>query len=232
MTSPAPLKGSQLRTYNRIFQHPVSHNLGWHDVLGMFRQLGEVADEPNGNIKVTRNGRFIILRPHRTKDVAETEEVMVLRHFLEDSETLAPGADGAETHWLVVIDHHEARLFRSDMHGSVPQQILPHEPDHYFRHAHHSRDFSRGEEKPDPNSFFGPLAHALLSAGRILVFGTGTGMSSEMDQFIGWLREHQPEVAKRIIGSLVIDENHLTEGQLLEKARDFYANAQPAPSAA
>jgi hypothetical protein len=230
MKSPEPLAGSQLRTYERIFQHPVSHNLGWHDVLGMFRQLGGVDTESNGNTKVTRNGHVLILRPPRTKDVAETEEVMVLRHFLEGSEAMAPGESGAETHWLVVIDHHEARLFRSEMRGSVPQQILPHEPDHYFRHAHHSRDFSKGEEKPDPNSFFEPLAHALLSAGQILVFGTGTGMSSEMDQFIGWLKQHHPELSKRVIGTLVVDEHHLTVGQLLEKARDFYSKTQLTPA--
>ena len=230
MKPPAPLNGSQLRTYQRIFQHPVSHNLGWHDVLGMFRQLGEVEEEPNGNIKITRNGQFIILRPNRTKDVDETDEVMVLRHFLEKTEAKAPGGDEALSHWLVVIDHHEARLFRSEMSGSLPQQILPHEPDHFFRHAHNSKDFSRGQEKPDPNSYFEPLAHALLSAGKILIFGTGTGTSSEMYQFNGWLREHHPELAKRVIGSLVVDEHHLTTGQLLGKAREFYANLQLTPA--
>jgi hypothetical protein len=49
-------------------------------------------------------------------------------------------------------------------------------------------------------------------------------MSSEMDQFIAWLKTHHPEVAKRIIGSQVVDEHHLTTGQLLAKAREFYAS--------
>ena len=226
MTSPAPLNGSQLRTYERIFQHPVSHNLGWHDVIGMFRQLGEVEVEANGNTKVTRNGQFMILHPQRTKDVAETEEVMALRHFLEMTETKAPEAAGEKAHWLVVIDHHEARLFRTEMSGAVPQQILPHKPADYFRHAHNSRDFSRGQEKPDPNSFFEPLARALVAAGQILIFGSGTGTSSEMDQFVAWLKQHHPELSARVIGSLVVDEHHLTEGQLLEKARDFYSKAK------
>jgi hypothetical protein len=31
-------------------------------------------------------------------------------------------------------------------------------------------------------------------------------------------------VAKRVVGSVVLDETHLTEDQLLAKARDFYAN--------
>jgi hypothetical protein len=161
--------------------------------------------------------------------VAEADEVMILRHFLQGSETRTPEAGEAEMDWLVVIDHHEARLFRSEMRGSVPQQILPHEPGRYFRHAPHSRDFTRGEERPDPNTFFGPLAHALLPAGRILIFGTGTGMASEMKQFVDWLAQHQPELSKRVIGSLAVDENHLSDGQLLEKAREFYASA-PLPA--
>jgi hypothetical protein len=44
-----------------------------------------------------------------------------------------------------------------------------------------------------------------------------------MDQFTAWLNRHRPELAKRIVGSVAIDEHHLTEGQLLAKARDFFA---------
>jgi hypothetical protein len=223
MNTRASLTGSQLRTYDRIFQHPVSHNLGWHDVVGLFRQLGTVEEEANGNLKVTCKGQVLFLRPHRTKDVSDTEELMELRHFLERTQT--PVANTEETHMLLVIDHHEARLFRSELHGAIPQQILPHEPDEYFRHTHNSRDFLRGQEKPDPNSFFEPVARAIQAASRILIFGTGTGMSSEMDQFVGWLKQHHPELSKRVIGSIVIDEHHLTAGQLLQKAREFYTNA-------
>ena len=223
MITPPPFPGSHLRAYKAIFQHPVSHNLRWHDVHALFRHLGHVQEEPNGNLKVTRNGQTLVLHPPRTKDVADTDELMALRHFLERSETSAE-TDKKETHWLLVIDHHEARIYRSEMHGAIPQQILPHAPEDYFRHAHNSKDFSRGKEKPDPNSFFEPVAQALQAAGQILIFGTGTGTSSEMDQFVAWLKLHHPELAKRIIGSLVVDEHHLTEGQLLAKAREFYAN--------
>jgi hypothetical protein len=229
MNSTAALTGSHLRTYNAIFQHPVSHNLGWHDVHALFRQLGQVEVEPNGNLKVTRNGQNLVLHPPRTKDVAETDELMALRHFLERSEPAPSGAKEAEAHWLLVIDHHEARLFRVEMAGGSLQQILPHEPEDYFRHAHNSKDFSRGQEKPDPNSFFEPVARALHASGRILLFGTGTGTSSEMDQFSAWLKLHHPEVAGRIIGSVIVDEHHLTEGQLLAKAREFYAHAPRTP---
>ena len=230
MNSTASLSGSHLRAYQAIFQHPVSHNLGWHDVHALLRQLGQVDEEPNGNLKVTRNGHILILPPPRTKDVAETEELMALRHFLERSETAPPEPKVEEKQWLVVIDHHEARIFRSAAPGAVPQLVRPHVPEDYFRHAHNSMGFSRGQEKPDPNSFFEPVAAMLNGAGKILIFGTGTGMSSEMDQFIAWLNVHHPIVAKRIIGSLVIDEHHLTEGQLLAKAREFFANERKAGS--
>ncbi len=216
------LSGSQLRTYERIFQHPMSHNLGWHDVYGMFSQLGTVETEPNGNTKVTRNGQFITLPPHRTKDVSEDHEVMVLRHFLEQTEIPEFKAPELEGHWLVVIDHHEARLFNSGVPGSEAAKMLTNEP-HYFRHAAHSREFAEGEEKPDPNTFFTPLANALKGARKVLVFGNGTGMSSEMDQFVGWLKKHRPELSRRVVGSVVVNENHLSDGQLLEKARVFFA---------
>ena len=227
MNSTSLLTGSHLRTYNTIFQHPISHNLKWHDVHALFGQLGKVEEEANGNMKVTRNGQTLVLHPHRAKDVSETDEVMVLRHFIEQSETMPQQeSQEMETHWLVVIDHHEARLFRSEMHGAIPQQILPHKPEDYFRHAHNSKDFSRGQEKPDPNSYFEPVARALSAGGKFLIFGTGTGMSSEMDQFISWLKVHHHELSKQMIGSQVVDEYHLTEDQLLAKAREFYANTR------
>jgi hypothetical protein len=195
-------------------------------VHSLFRQLGEVNEEANGNLKVTRNGQTLVLHPPRTKDVSAKDEVMSLRHFLEKSEALPPETTDPEAHWLLVIDHHEARIFRSTLRGAIPEQILPHEPDDFFRHAKNSESFSRGKEKPDPNSFFEPVVKALQAAGQILIFGSGTGTSSEMEQFVAWTRAHHPGVAQRIIGSLHVDESHLTQDQLLAKAREFYADAQ------
>jgi hypothetical protein len=228
MNSTAPLTGSHLRTYNTIFQHPVSHNLSWLDVHALFRHIGRVEIEPNGNLKVTRSGQTLVLHAPRTKDVAATDELMALRHFLERSEPTPLAVIKADPHWLVVIDHHEARIYRSFEPGAVPQQIRPHVPEDYFRHAHNSKDFSRGQEKPEPNSFFEPVAGVLNGAGKILVFGSGTGTSSEMEQFAAWLQESRPELAKRVVGTVVVDEHHVTEAQLLAKARDFFSNSQKA----
>jgi hypothetical protein len=226
-TNPEPIAtpaitGSHLRTYETIFQHPISHNLEWHAVHALLGKIGHINEEPNGNFKVTRNGHSMVLHPHRSKNVADVEELMALRHFIERSASIPPQTGSDEGHWLLVIDHHQARVFRSEMHGAIPQRILPHDPKEYFRHAPDSKEVSNGKEKPDPNSFFEPVAKALQGASQLLIFGTGTGMSSEMDQFIEWVKVHHPDLAGKIIGSLAVDEHHLTENQLLAKAREFY----------
>ncbi len=87
MKTTTPLTGSHQRTFDRIFQHPISHNLEWRDVHALLGEIGEVAKEHNGSLKVTRNGQTLVLHPTSKKDVTEMDEVMALRHFLERSET-------------------------------------------------------------------------------------------------------------------------------------------------
>jgi len=222
-----PLTGSHLRAYEKIFQHPISHGLTWRDLRALLEHIAEVVEQPNGNLKVTHHGQVLVIHPPRAKELEDTE-IIALRHFLERSAKAAPLASAEPTHALVVIDHQGARVFHSLVRDALSEAILPHDPDGYFRHAHHSRDFSRGEEKPDPNSFFEPVAGDLQGAQKILVFGTGTGTGSEMDQFVAWLGHHHRELAARIIGTIVVDQSHLTEDQLLAKAREYYSSQTPA----
>lgn len=224
MHSTSSLTGAHLRTYQTILQHPISHNLGWQDVHALFRQIAQVDAEPNGNLKISRNGQVLVLHPARTKDVSETDEVMALRRFLEKSELASAPVAAGPAHCLLVIDHHEARIFRMEMQGTVPQRIVPHGPEDYLRHAQSSKEFDKGRDKPDPNSFFAPVAVALQGGGQILIFGSGTGHSSEMEQFVAWVKTHHADVASRIVGSVVVDQNHLSDGQLLAQARKFYAS--------
>jgi hypothetical protein len=90
MITTTPLSSAHRRTFDRIFQHPISHNLEWRDVHALLGEWGEVEKEHNGNLKVTRNGQMLVLHQTSQKDVAEMDEVMALRHFLEKSEAALP----------------------------------------------------------------------------------------------------------------------------------------------
>jgi hypothetical protein len=224
MNPPASLTGAHLRTYNTIFQHPLAHSLGWHDVHALFRQLGRVEEQLNGNFKVTRNGHTLVLPHSHQKDISEADDLMRLRHFLEHTVAPAPGAGATagQTPWLLVINHHEARIFRSFAAGTAAVQI---QPPQVSREAHGYSGLVRGQEKPSEHTFFAPIAEAVKEAGQILVFGGGTGAASESAQFIAWAKVHHTDLAGRIAGAVVIDEHHLTDTQLLAKARDYRVNA-------
>jgi hypothetical protein len=217
------LSGSHRRTYDSIFRHPAARNLGWRDVRSMLGALAEVVEEPNGNLKITRNGQTLVLRPSLDKNVAEIDELMEIRHFLERSGAVEPGAAAKGVHLLVVIDHRQARVYKTEVHGAVPQRITPYDPGGFGRHLHYVQDDSNGQRRPERKSFYEAVAKTLELAEQVLIFGSGTGASSAMEELLADLKHHHGEVAKRIVGSIVLDETHLTEDQLLARARDCYA---------
>jgi hypothetical protein len=203
------------------------HNLQWREVWSMLSAMADAAavDDEKGNLKVTRNGQTLVLHRPRGKDLADKRELMQVRHFLERSGAPAAGgtAAGAGTHFLVVIDHREARIFKTELHGAVPQRITPYDPFGFGRDLRYTQDDSNGQRKPERKSFYEAVARTLAGAERILMFGTGTGASSAMEQLVVDLKAHHRELAKRVVGAIAVDEHHLTEDQLLAKARDFFA---------
>ncbi len=221
MNPSASLTGSHRRTYEAIFRHPAVHNLAWRDVCALLGELGQVTEATNGHLKISRNGHTLTVHAPHTKEVGAPALLMELRHFLERSETSA--AVDRDAHWLVVIDHHEARLYQSELRGTVPHKIQPHSAHGHSLHPRTTHEFSRGQQKLDPAGFFESVATALGETGKILVFGCGQGTSGEMNQFLTWTTLHRPALTVRIIGAVVVDENHSTPAQLLAKARAFYA---------
>jgi len=58
--------GSHRRAYDDIFRHPPPRNPGWRDGRSMLGPLARAAREPNGDLKVTRNGQTLV--PHAALD--------------------------------------------------------------------------------------------------------------------------------------------------------------------
>lgn len=217
------LTGSHRRTHTALFQHPAARNLHWRDVRSMLAALAEVVEEPNGNLKVVRGDQTLVLRPSRDKDIAEIDQLLEIRRFLERSGTAPPQNLLEGTHLLVVIDHREARIYKTELHGSVPQRITPYDPHGFGRYLHNVQDDSNGQRKPERKSFYEAVAKTLQAAEQVLVFGSGTGASSAMDQLVAELNRRHPQIAQRIVGVVVVNEQHLSEDQLLAQARDYYA---------
>jgi hypothetical protein len=51
---------------------------------------------------------------------------------------------------------------------------------------------------------------------------TATGASSAMEQLLADLKHNHNDIAARVVGSVAVDEHHLTEGELLAKAREMF----------
>ena len=129
----------------------------------------------------------------------------------------------AAPHLLVVIDHQEAKVYRTELHGSEPQRLVPYDPHGYRKHLHSAHEWSDGKRQPERKSYYEAVAKTLRGAEQVLLFGSGTGRSSAMDQLVADLKEHHHDVADKIVGTVVVDPHHTTEDQLLAHARDFYA---------
>jgi hypothetical protein len=81
------LSESHQSTYDALFRQPLARDLQWGDVWSMLGAMArtEAVREDNGNLKVTRNGRTLVLHRPRGKDLADVKELTQVRNFLERS---------------------------------------------------------------------------------------------------------------------------------------------------
>lgn len=214
------LNSASQRTYERIFQHPITYNLERGEVRKLFTQLGEVENEHNGNMKVTVAGQVLTFQSASDSEVVSADEVIRIRNFIKNTEALTVEELGH--HLLLVIDHAEARIFKTELKDSVPELLTPYDPRGYKTHVHSSHDYAGPAEHPNNNAYFEHIAESLEDAEQILIFGSGTGSSGTMDAFVEWLGIHKKKIAERVLAAVVVDQSHLTDGQLLAKAREIY----------
>jgi hypothetical protein len=223
-TTPSQLNGRHQQTYETIFRHPTAHNLEWHDVRSLLAALGEASERSDGALEVTRSGERLILHAPKHKDIAAVEDVMAIRRFLEKTGThvVAPPPHGLQL--LVVVDHHEAKIYRTGENGAAAKQIEPYDPHGFGRHLRSDTEETDGKRKPERKSFYEAIAKTLRGAESVLIFGSGTGESSAMEQLLADLKKNHKDVAEHVVGSVVVDAHHQTEGQLLAQAREHFAS--------
>ena len=216
------LHGLHLRTYDTLFQDPVTRNLEWQEVRSMLVALADTIEEDSDFVRIKRNGRTLFLHRPQGSGIEDVETLMKVRRFLEQSSAASGQPVPERLHLVVVIDDQRARVYRTGFVGSVPQRITPYHPAGRARHLQDALEDFDGSCPREHKRFYGALAKTLIRAETILVLGSGTAATASMRQLLVELGHRHRDVAKRIIGALVIHEPHLTEQLMLRKARAFH----------
>ena len=206
--------------FDKVFQHPITHNLEWGDVRSLFEHIGTVENQHNGNMHVTWKNENITFSQNANSGVLTADEVMRVRHFLTEAESRRPSVNSH--HLLVVIDHHEARIFRAELRDGVPETVLLHDTDGHKAHVHSAHNFRDHNEQNNYDDYFEEIVKSLDGSERVLIFGSGKGSSAASHLFTEWLKKSNAELFGRVDGPFTVDESHLTDGELLAKAKQVY----------
>lgn len=75
------LNHKQMNVLEKVYAHPVAHNLTWHDVRTLLDAVGEVEEKHNGSLRITIAGQVEVFDPNHGKDLT-VEQVMDLRRML------------------------------------------------------------------------------------------------------------------------------------------------------
>ena len=86
---PTKLDHHHRLTLQKVFGHPLNHNIQWHDVCSLLGRFGEVHETHRGNWAITVEGETVSFGSSRSRDLTE-DQVVKVRHFLR-SLGLAPG---------------------------------------------------------------------------------------------------------------------------------------------
>jgi hypothetical protein len=76
------LDGHHRVTVTKIFQHPVSHNIQWHDVLSLLESVADVTEGHGRKFKVTLGPETETLEAPKGADIDE-QMVIDLRRMLK-----------------------------------------------------------------------------------------------------------------------------------------------------
>lgn len=227
--SDSHLNGHHRKTLASIFRHPASHNVEWHDVLSLLNNLGVVNDRHGGGVEITiGDDRLDLDRPHG-KDLSE-DELRDLAAFLTGAglspADLAPEAptlvevDRGDASCIVLIDHHQARLFGLGGEGSdpaVPRVLKPDDRDGTRRRLEHRQgnDDNDGGHSQEDDGWYERISVDLKTAGQIVVFSDGKGRSSAGAYLIDYLNRHYPGIGERVVAGERANISHLSDGEIV-----------------
>lgn len=229
----ATLSKASSATIDRLYQHPLSHNLEWSEVIALFGKLGSATRQDHNEIAFSIAGEHHRVRKPHGKDLT-TADVMRFRHMLtragwspqaagsQDGLAAAPNPAATPPDMLAVIAQDEARLYELDI-GSPRAGDHVIRPSNLHHLVHTSRSEDQGHQPPKPfafdHAFYERIAEAMQPGGRIVLVGHGKGHSNAAHGLAEYLRAHHPGTSGRVVCEVVADLSSLTAPQLLELGR-------------
>ncbi len=196
---------------------------GRRDDCRLLREGARVYLQPAPGLTARTLNRSLIRHLHKANAMGSMNDTSAIRHAFQhlpdrtvDGESLS--------RFLVVIDHRHANIYTSTNSGSVPVVVTPAESDGDARHLHHARDTAGGPRRPGVRRFYKEVIAAIENARSILVFGSSNGGDGAMVHLMAELETHHPKIAARVVGNRLLDQQHLTEDQMLAAAREYYAS--------
>ena len=81
---PTDLSSHHRNTLSKIFQHPASHNIEWHDVLSLLTAIGSVARHRDNKVAVTVGSETRFFDIPERKDI-DVDSIVDLRRLLANA---------------------------------------------------------------------------------------------------------------------------------------------------
>jgi hypothetical protein len=75
------LNHTQLNVLEKVFRHPVTHDLTWHEVTTLLDAVGTLEEKHNGSWHITIGGQMQVFDPNHGKQLS-VQQVIDLRHML------------------------------------------------------------------------------------------------------------------------------------------------------
>lgn len=218
------LAASDRRTLAALFEHPIANNLTWAAIVRLFGHLGSVEEKSNDEFAFQVGAEHLKMRKPHTKDLT-APDVLDFRHFatrLGHSPNREPqqsrAGEPATPSFLVVIDHHEARVYLIEAGSDTAKHVIrPYDPHHFLHHlSHKDQSRERGQWAHEDATFYERIAKTVATGGKIVLVGHGEGKSSAVHHLAEYLATHHHETYQRVVREAVADLSHITEPQLLE----------------
>lgn len=117
---------------------------------------------------------------------------------------------------LVVIDHEEARVFRSLGPGTEPVKILA-------SPAPTGSAIPFSPRNPPGPDYLEAIAQTLGEADTIQIYGSGPNSGTEVSALVAWLETHHADLAGRVVNTQVVPDRFWSNSRLLTQGRNQLA---------